>query len=389
MSKSLVLVESQKKYQTLQCYLNQSELYQLQVVESDPATIRSLYWGQFQPHRENPALASLAENIEHWQTIYIATAPGPLGGFWARHWQRMLGLPESQMKRVSWPFLSNNVVLSSLKPGSSDIDSVLEQLLQVDMLVDSHVRKVLHPRDNVPILGMVPLIALNWIAEQSSEPSKTQLEIVARFRGRKEWLEARLCSQEGQPLRLTDRNVAKATIIDLKEHTYHISKINNGQTFQEPPQPFNTAALLSTAQAFLGFSFKTTLDIALFLYDGVDIGLKMPLGLISFPLTDSTVLPPEEITGIREFILVNFGTMYLPQTVKKSDFDASTLGAIRPAQPLCPPRKIKKYLTKEQYALYKLIWARTLASQMNGCLMGSRIIELSGGPEQRYQFKVQ
>ena len=90
--------------------------------------------------------------------------------------------------------------------------------------------------------------------------------------------------------------------------------------------------------------------------------------MITYMRTDSVRIAPEAIEEVRGFIKKNFGPHYLPDTprifpTKKAAQDAHE--AIRPTSLNHTPEKMKKYLTREQFALYELIWKRFIASQMN------------------------
>lgn len=395
MSKSLILTESQQKYQTLKQYLAQSsDTVHLELLESDVSDLlHSMYWNNGSPVvMDSTSLDTLAAALDTYHTIYMATAPGVAGDFLAQHWADALGLTNGKLQRLSLPILAPAVLKSFLKKNSADPPrlAVLDELRRLDQLVDGSVRPLFNASENLPLLGMVPWIALFLISVFQKETSlpNNSLDIFSTFGGQTQQLHSRLEAINDNAITFSDRNVAKATIIDVKEHKFHIQTIQKNRHVESPPQPFNSASLLSAAFTYLGFSVETTLNTALSLYNGLDIGLKKPAGLISYPFTGSFTVPLDEVTCIREYILVNFGTAYLPQR-SDPDNDPESPGAIRPAIPLRAPRKVKKFLSTEQYQLYKLIWNRTLASFMTPVVRESGTIKIVDQEQARYRFIVE
>ena len=97
------------------------------------------------------------------------------------------------------------------------------------------------------------------------------------------------------------------------------------------------------------------------------LGPDGSVGLITYMRTDSTRISDDALVAVREKIGQTYGDEYLPEKpnfyrTKKEAQDAHE--AIRPSYPERDPDSIKKYLSKDEYALYKLIWNRFVASQM-------------------------
>jgi DNA topoisomerase-1 len=108
--------------------------------------------------------------------------------------------------------------------------------------------------------------------------------------------------------------------------------------------------------------------IAQQLYEGVEIGKEGAAGLITYMRTDSFRVAQEAQEWARKFIEKTFGKDYLPEKppVYKSKASAQEAHeAIRPTYANRKPEDVKHYLTKEQYALYTLIWNRFISSQMS------------------------
>ncbi|MGA8941530.1 MAG: type I DNA topoisomerase, partial [Thermoactinomyces sp.] len=110
-----------------------------------------------------------------------------------------------------------------------------------------------------------------------------------------------------------------------------------------------------------------TMALAQQLYEGVDIGKEGTIGLITYMRTDSSRVSETAQAESRKYIREKFGEDYLPKTVRKYKQKSGAQDAheaIRPTSVFRTPAEMKKYLSRDQYRLYKLIWERFVASQM-------------------------
>ena len=113
-------------------------------------------------------------------------------------------------------------------------------------------------------------------------------------------------------------------------------------------------------------------------------------GLITYMRTDSTRIAPEAIAAVREYIGKKLGNQYLPAQPnayrsKKDAQDAHE--AIRPTDPGTHPDD-RRYLSDEQYKLYKLIWERFVASQMVPAIYDVTTVEIDAKNKKTYNFRV-
>lgn len=119
------------------------------------------------------------------------------------------------------------------------------------------------------------------------------------------------------------------------------------------------------------------------LYEGVELGKDEIVGLITYMRTDSVRVSNDAIEAARDFILKNYGKEFLPdspkmyQSKKQNVQDAHE--AIRPTNLKYTPEYVKKYLPKELYKLYELIWNRFIASQMKPAQFEQVSLDVSGG----------
>ena len=139
----------------------------------------------------------------------------------------------------------------------------------------------------------------------------------------------------------------------------------------------------------LGFTLKKTMSVAQGLYEGVKVEGKGTVGLITYMRTDSTRISDDAQIAAKEFITQNFGEEYYPKTpniyAKKKQNTQDAHEAIRPSYIEKTPESIKKYLTAEQYKLYKLIWDRFMASQMTNAKVKNLTVDITAD---KYIFKM-
>ena len=142
------------------------------------------------------------------------------------------------------------------------------------------------------------------------------------------------------------------------------------------------------ASSKLGYGVSKTMQIAQKLYEGIDIGADGPVGLITYMRTDSTRISDDAQAAAKEFVTQNFGENYYPQKpniyTKSGKNVQDAHEAIRPSYIERTPDSIKQYLTSEQYRLYKLIWSRFIASQMENAKIKNTSVDIEAGD---YLFK--
>ena len=170
---------------------------------------------------------------------------------------------------------------------------------------------------------------------------------------------------------LSDKNTAQEICDFINgHHHYKIQDIQEKTMQQKTYPPFYTSTLQQTASAKLGFSPNYTMKLAQQLYEGISLGAEN-IGLITYMRTDSVKMDPQAIVTCREQILDKFGEKYLPEKsmmyTTKSKNAQEAHEAIRPTL-FHEPHEIQSYLNRDQYRLYTLIWARTLASQMKNAI---------------------
>ena len=164
-------------------------------------------------------------------------------------------------------------------------------------------------------------------------------------------------------------------ISDLKGAKYNVGKVETKELKRTPPPPFTTSTLQQEANGRLGFSAKQTMRVAQQLYEGVDIGDEGLVGLITYMRTDSINLAVKFLNDSKTIISQNYGDKYALEKPRfytnRSKNAQEAHEAVRPTEASRTPESMEKYLDKNQFRLYDLIWRRAMATQMANSIFNS------------------
>jgi len=182
---------------------------------------------------------------------------------------------------------------------------------------------------------------------------------------------------------------ARATeiVAEAEKETFVVSEVATKERKRNPVPPFITSKLQQEASRKLGFAVKKTMMLAQKLYEGVELGSEGSVGLITYMRTDSTRVSEAALGELRDFIGNQYGPPYLPEKAvhyrsKKDAQDAHE--AIRPTEVARTPDSLAQYLNKDELRLYRLIWQRTVASQMTPAIFDQTTIDINAG---RFLFR--
>ena len=191
-----------------------------------------------------------------------------------------------------------------------------------------------------------------------------------------------------EKLEIKNKQEVEEILKNLENAKYVVSKITPRDTQRKPQPPFITSTLQREASSKLGYGVSKTMQIAQKLYEGIDLG-DGSVGLITYMRTDSTRISDDAQAAAKDYILNNFGSEYYPEKpnvyAKKKQNTQDAHEAIRPSYVDKTPESIKKYLTAEQYKLYKLIWDRFMASQMTNAKVKNLTVDITAN---KYIFKM-
>src|SRR5439155_12015103 len=116
------------------------------------------------------------------------------------------------------------------------------------------------------------------------------------------------------------------------------------------------------------------------------------VGLITYMRTDSVRVSNDALAEVRDAISSSFGREFLPEqpnTYKSKKEAQEAHEAIRPTAVVRHPDEIRKYLQEDEYKVYKLIWQRFVASQMNPAVFDQTSVDVEAkAPSESFTFRV-
>ena len=160
---------------------------------------------------------------------------------------------------------------------------------------------------------------------------------------------------------------------------WRVASVERKSTKQRPAAPFTTSTLQQAASNRLRMSPKKTMMVAQRLYEGIDLGGGDREGLITYMRTDSVTLSQKALSDAETYIRGTFGGDYHtgPRVYKtKSKVAQEAHEGIRPSEIARTPDDVAPFLSKDELALYRLIWNRTVASQMADAQVDRTAVEL-------------
>ncbi|MBD3221118.1 type I DNA topoisomerase, partial [bacterium] len=161
---------------------------------------------------------------------------------------------------------------------------------------------------------------------------------------------------------------------------WRVDAVERKQTRQRPRPPFVTSSLQQAAANRLNLSPSRTMRIAQRLYEGVDLGGGERVGLITYMRTDSLTLSREALADTERLIRQTYGEEYTdgPRYYRTKAQNAQEAHeAIRPTSVARTPDSLAPYLEGPDLALYRLIWNRTVASQMTDARLDKTTVTLA------------
>lgn len=380
--KKLVIVESPSKSKTIEKYLGND--YK---VVSSKGHIRDLATsgkGGLGIDLENGFLPTYKVSTDKKATvkelktlsgkaseIYLASDPDREGEAIAWHLAEVLELDKEKQNRIVFNEITKKAILEAFEnPRSIDIDLVKSQETRrmIDRIIGFKLSKLLQNKIKSKSAGRVQSVALHLIVEREKEieafKSEEYWTLHANVEKNKKKFVAELKKVDGKKAKIANEEECNA-LIERCNAIYKITKVEKKIKSKQPKLPFITSTLQQEASTKLGFSSKKTMQIAQKLYEGIEVSTGVE-GLISYMRTDSTRLSDDFTSAAIAYIQKEYGKEYAGKVRKKNSDNAQDAHeACRPTDINRTPESIKQYLTNDQYKLYKLIYARTLASLMS------------------------
>jgi len=401
MSKSLIIVESPAKAKTIKKYLGEDfnvEASSGHLIDLPTSKLGVDIDNDFNPEYvvikgKAKYLDKLKKAAKNADKVYLASDPDREGEAIAWHIANELNIWDKSRrvliheitKKAVKKSIENPTDLSRNRFEAQQARRVLDRLVgyQVSPLLWRKVRKGLSA-------GRVQSVALRLVVERERE--------IEAFKPREYWsieselkrtedgiddsFVASLAKFEGEKVEISKEEQSNHILDSVKNGDFIVSSVDRKDKKRNALPPFITSTLQQEASRKIRFGTKKTMSIAQKLYEGIELGEEGPVGLITYMRTDSVRVSNDALVEARSYIKENYGDQYLPATpntfkVKKSAQDAHE--AIRPTFANKIPDSIKEFLSDEEYKLYKLIWQRFVASQMNPIIYDQTTLEIEAG----------
>ena len=387
MADKLIIVESPAKANTIKKFLGGSTK-----VVASMGHIRDLPKSKmgidiehdFEPEYINirgkgDLIKSLKAEAKKSKKIYLATDPDREGEAIAWHLANILEIPEDSVCRVTFNEITKEAVQNSMKhPRTIDMNLTNAQQARrvLDRIVGYKISPVLWKKVRRGLsAGRVQSVAVKLIVDREEEIEKFIPEeywnIFAKLLDENsgKTFTARLYGKEKKKIEIHSEQEVKEILNNIENGKYIVTEVKKGEKKRTPAPPFTTSTMQQEASRKLGFTLKKTMSVAQGLYEGVKVTNKGTVGLITYMRTDSTRISEEARSAAKKEIVKKYGEQYYENRyykTKQNSQDAHE--GIRPTYIDLNPEDIKDDLTKDQYKLYKLIYNRFLASQMQAAI---------------------
>ncbi len=402
MANALVIVESPAKAKTIKKYLGRGYSVMASIGHVIDLPQRDLgvdIEKDFTPKYvvikgKAKVLKKITETAKSSDAVYLATDPDREGEAIAWHIAERIRRAAKDGPQI-YRSLFNEITARAVKKAiedPSELDANLFEAQQarriLDRLVGYRISPLLWEKVRRGLsAGRVQSVAVRMVCEREDEinafESMEYWSIVANLEGSKPPpFEAKLIKIDGEDVSIGEGDTAHAIVKEISEQTITLKQINKKERKRHPSPPFTTSKLQQEAARKLGFTAKKTMALAQMLYEGIELGGEGSVGLITYMRTDSVRVAAIALEDVRRFIKNRFGNESLPENPifykgKKGAQEAHE--AVRPTSCAYPPEAVQKYLKKDAFRLYDLIWKRFVASQMKPALFDQTSFDIEAG----------
>lgn len=398
MAKNLVIVESPSKSKTIEKYLGND--YK---VVSSKGHIRDLSTkgkyglgidveNNFKPDYttikgKKSVITELKKDVKNSDFVYLATDPDREGEAISWHLYDCLGLNDDNYKRIVFNEITKNAILDSFKHARK-IDQNLvnsqETRRMLDRIIGFRLSKLMQAKTSGSSAGRVQSVALKLIVDRENEIKKFKPSEYWTITSIFENFQADLFKYKNKEIELKNEEEA-VNVLNNLDSKFEVSNVEKKVKTKKSPVPFITSTLQQVASNKLNMSAKKTMSIAQKLYEGIELENET-VGLITYMRTDSIRLSNEFVTATNKYIKGEFGSEYVGsvKVSKKTENVQDAHEAIRPSSIERTPISIKKYLSNDEYKLYRLIYYRALASLMSDAKTNNTTVILDNND---YLFK--
>ncbi len=369
MGKNLVIVESPAKAKTIEKFLGKNY-----IVKSSYGHIRDLVKKNFGIDIENnyepqykvlpekiKVVKELKDEVKKADQVLLASDEDREGEAIAWHLYEVLKLKNKNTKRLAFNEITKNAIQNAIKnPGDINIDLVNSQQARriLDRLVGFELSSVLWKKVKSSLsAGRVQSVAVKLLVEREREiikfKAKFSFKVSAIF-----YVKDKSGNIKELPAELSatfdTEKQATEFINKYCKSIYTIKNVEKKPGKKSPSAPFTTSSLQQEASSKLSFPVSKTMRVAQNLYEA---------GHITYMRTDSVNLSKTALNSIKEAVINNFGDKYY----KGRTYKTKVKGAQEAHEAIRPTYFQNNSVngSNDERRLYKLIYKRTIASQMS------------------------
>jgi DNA topoisomerase-1 len=396
LSKPLVIVESPTKERSLRKYLGKD--YNVtstvgHIMDLPEKEIGIDVENDFEPkyvtiQGKQKVIRAIKSAAKDSDDIYLAPDPDREGEAIAFHTADILKKKGRRFHRVLFHEITKKGVLEALSvPEDLNLNKYKAQQTRriLDRLVGYQISPVLWKKVKYGLsAGRVQSVTVRIICERERAIHAFDPEeywsVAALLEGEQPpEFSAKLTKKTGKKIKIGNQQEADKVLSDLSNASYIVDEVKKKTVKRNPYPPFITSKLQQEAIRKLRFSAKKTMVVAQQLYEGLNLGSGEYVGLITYMRTDSIRISEEAALEALDLIKEKFGPEYAlakPRAFKNKNKAQDAHEAIRPTSVSHTPEKVAQFLTKDQLALYQLIWKRFMASQMAQALINQNSISI-------------
>ncbi len=400
-AKNLVIVESPAKAKTLGKYLGKDFQVKASVghiVDLPKSKLGVDVKNDFAPdfhviQGKKKVVDELKKAAKGKENIYLASDPDREGEAIAWHIADQVGKSRKRVHRVLINEITKKAVQEAIaNPQELDRNKFDAQVARriLDRLVGYQISPLLWKKVRRGLsAGRVQSVAVRLVCEREREirafEAQEYWSLTALLEGQvPPAFRARLTQWQGQKIdpkkfRLENETRVQEIIRSLHGASWVIGEVEKKERRRYPAPPFVTSKLQQEAARKLGFQPRRTMQIAQHLYEGVELGAEGSVGLITYMRTDSTRVSNDALSAVRGFVESQYGKNYLPDrpnTYRSKRGAQDAHEAIRPTSLEYSPQRVRRYLRRDAFQLYSLIWDRFVASQMLPALFDQTSFEI-------------
>ncbi len=362
---NLVIVESPAKAKTIEKFLGSdyhvmSSFGHIRDLKTKDISI-DFSGGGYKPIYEVPSdkkklVSELKSQVKSADKVYLASDEDREGEAIAWHLAEVLGLDKATTSRIVFHEITKPAILEAIKePRTIDLNLVDAQQARrvLDRIVGFELSPILWKKIKPQLsAGRVQSVAVRLIVEREREIKSFKYDAYYK-------VTALITTAAGDALtaeldtRFQTKKEAMTFLESCKDAKFKVADISTKPAHRSPAAPFTTSTLQQEASRKLGFSVAQTMMIAQHLYEN---------GHITYMRTDSVNLSSLAINTAKQEIVEEYGAEYS----KVRRYTTKSKGAQEAHEAIRPTYMSNHTIqgTRQEVALYDLIYKRTLACQM-------------------------